>query len=254
MKLFNVTMVGMALSIAGVAGAEVRMTVVPSSPVQNEPVYVRITSDAGDAIDTGSFIYERSGAVTVPANQLRIVPNGAAGQPGLPVDYTYYLGRFPQGSYSLVLGSPNNPPIATATYEVRSSSLLRTIDGREEARNPLDHSGLWYNPAQRGSSVVLFHSPQTRDVAGGIYGYDASKNPVWYTIVPGQWRNAALTEYVADVYRSTGSPIGTPGVPADFTSAKVGTVTLRFVDVNELRAELTIGSQTTQASYSRFEF
>jgi len=186
---------------------------------------------------------------------LRIVPGGTIGAGGNePVDYTFYLGRFPPGNYNIALGSPNNPPIASTTFGVETSTRFRNIGGSQEALNPLDHSGLWYNPAQRGSSVVLFHSPISRDLGGGIYGYDAAKNPIWYTITPGQWQNAALTIYVADVYRSTGSPIGAPGVSSDFTSSKVGTIRLQFVGINELRTELTIDGQVSTATYSRFAF
>ncbi len=254
MKLETLLLTVLSTAFAGVVSAA-RMTVIPPDPVQNEPVHIRVIGEPGDQFVEGIVVYERSGAFTTPRNQFRIIPGGSIGSAGgEPIDYTYYLGRLPPGDYGVVLGTASENALASVDFYVAPSTRSRLIGGFNEAVNPLDHSGLWYNPAESGSSVVLFQSPSTRDLGGGIYGYDAARKPIWYTIVPGQWEDAALNIYHSNLYESTGSPIGGSFNPADFGSKKVGTVKLTFIGIDRMRADYTIDGQQTSSNFVRFEF
>jgi hypothetical protein len=240
-------------SIAPLAAAAITITVIPAEPVQNEPVYLRVKSERGDLPNASMFIYELSGVVSLPDNQLRILPGGVTGGAGdEPFDHTFYVGRLPQGDYKVILG--NSTPIAEVTFAVGTSSRARTIGGFDEAASPLDHSGMWYNPVESGSSVLLVQSPRSRDLAGGVYGYDALRKPVWYTITPGVWQDAALNVYRSDLYKSSGSPIGGTFNPADFSSEKVGSVTLTFTGISSMRADFVIDGQQFTSNYVRFSF
>jgi len=252
---FHLTLAAITACLAaGSATAEIRMEVLPAQPKQNEPVHVRVTSQAGDGLVRAGFEFTRSQLLATPNNRFSIIPAGYTGAGGdEPVDHTFYLGRLPAGSYSVNLGT-GSATLKSIAFTVESSSRARTFGGAIEAESPDDHSGLWYNPNQTGSSVVLFQSPATRELGGGIYGYAADKSPTWYTVSPGTWLNSSLTIYQADLYRSVGSPIGGPYSAADFTATKVGTAKLTFTGINQLSVEMTINGVTTVNTYSRFAF
>ncbi len=245
-----------ALTLSATSRAEVTMTLIPASPVQNEPVHVRIRSEPGDVIFAGMFLYERSGVGALPTNQFRIVPSGEALSPNdRPVDHTFYLGRLPQGSYSVILGGDSGTlVVSTLEFTVETSVRNRFIGGEREANAPLDHSGLWYKPGETGSSIVLVQSPISRDLAGGLYGYDEDGNPVWYTLAPAVWLDARLDTARSDVFRSRGSPLGEPYVGSEFQTTKIGEIFLHFNGIDALHVDYEIEGKVGSEDYRRFGF
>ncbi len=255
MKTISLVMMLVALMLSAMARATITMTLVPAAPVQNEPLHVRIRSEPGDLIFAGMFLYERSSVVALPTNQFRIIPSGEALSPNnSPVDHTFYLGRLPQGSYTVILGYPDSPAFATLEFTVESSFRHRLIGRDLEAQAPLDHSGLWYKPGEAGSSIVLVQSPVTRDLAGGLYGYDENKNPVWYTLAPAAWHDARLDTARSDVFRSRGSPFGEPYVGSEFQTTKVGEIFLHFQGIDALHVDYEIEGKVGSEDYRRFGF
>ncbi len=255
MKTASFVTMLVALMLSATARATITMTLIPPVPLQNEPVHVRVRSEPGDFLVTGMFIYERSGVGALPTNQFRIVPVGELASPSdSPVDHTFYLGRLPQGSYTVILGNGDLPPITTLEFTVETSVRNRFIGGEREANAPLDHSGLWYKPGETGSSIVLVQSPVSRDLAGGLYGYDEGGNPVWYTLAPAVWLDARLDTARSDVFRSRGSPLGGPYVGSEFQATKIGEVFLHFDGIDKLHVDYEIEGKTGSGDYRRFGF
>ena len=236
--------------------AEIRMQLIPEEPRQNEPVHVRITSEQGDSLDSSSFDYSKSyvfdhgdGVLTIDPTSVTSTPPG-----GQPIDYTYYLGRFPPGGYRVAVGS-GNPAFdnhAELGFEVWGGNRGR-FDG-EEANNPLDHTGIWWNPEEPGTSIVLNMSPHSRDLGGGFYAYDDDGHPIWYALAPGEWLQSDLNHYRVKVLRSRGSALGQPYEPDAFDNEEVGGIDLHFIDIDTLQADYEIEGVARSATLQRFEF
>ena len=240
------------------ASAEIRMTVIPERPVNNEPVHVRITTETGDPLDSSTFDYSKSYVMHFGHGTTTILPipatSGANAAPGHPIDYTYYLGRFHPGSYRVSLGYdyPDSENIARLYFEIDGSNQYRF--DLDEAESPLDHSGIWWIPDEPGTSIVLSMSPRSRNLGGGLYAYDVDGNPAWYALAPGQWLHSDLNDYRVKVFRSTGSGHAQPYDPTAFSSEEVGHINLHFVGPDTLQASYNIDGQTRSITLKRFGF
>lgn len=137
-------------------------------------------------------------------------------------------------------------------FEVGSSNRAR-FEG-DEAGSPLDHSGLWWNLDEPGTSIVLEMSPISRELGGGFYAYNPEQAPVWFTIAPGRWVDGDLNDYEAPVLRSSGSGFGQPYDSEAFDSDEVGQIELHFIGIDTLQANYEIEGVERSVTLKRFEF
>lgn len=218
-----------------IAFSAVVIETVPAEPVDNEPVYLHV-ADSG--LDDSQFREEYSQVIHGDDGRVRIVAEGGGTflpRPAGPAKF--YLGRLPVGDYTveLVYGGVK---LAEARFSVTSSREWRW--GPDEEAVAPDHTGIWWNPAESGTSLVLFSSPRSRNLGGGFYLYDTEGKPVWYALVPGEFLNT-MTKFRTALYRSTGSPLGQTYDPDAFNATQVGTIELDYVwDYEQRRDSLNV--------------
>lgn len=97
----------LVLGFSAANAAADTLTIIPSNPVQNQPVHVRVQSD-GATLSRANFDFERSMVLNLSNDRLRLLASGPGNVPveGDPVDYTFYPGRFPVGTFTLDLSHP----------------------------------------------------------------------------------------------------------------------------------------------------
>jgi len=126
------------------------------------------------------------------------------------------LGRFPAGTYTVTLeGSP------AGSFTVAPSAR----SGPASFVPPVNYSDLWWDSSQPGWGMSVNQGP-ANDVFAVWFVYDASGNPVWYTLQPGRWENT--TTYSGAIYRTTGSSFTTTFDPNSVGVQKVGNGFLHF--------------------------
>ncbi len=162
---------------------------------------------------------------------------------------TYRIGPLPAGTYTLRVVTEQGQLIGSQPLTVAPVESL--TDGVYPRFNYAD---TYYSPSESGWGLHLLQT-QSRLLAGALYVYNASGQPVWYLIGPGAW--ATPTRYVTKVFKTTGTFFG----DANFQGGphqEVGTVTLEFHGWNfsdqQLRVSYVIEgvSKTIELMRQRF--
>ena len=151
------------------------------------------------------------------------------------------------GSLTVSFTDANN---ASMTYTVGSQTRTVSI-----TRQPLavgsapavDHTDLWWNPAQSGWGMAMTQQAGTMFLAW--YVYDGTGNPVWYVATCPV--NSAGNGCAGTLYRTTGPALGPTFNPALVHAIASGTVTLRFIDQNTANLDYTVGSATGTVAITR---
>lgn len=170
-----------ALTVAAALPAAAS-TIVPSTPVAQQAVELRLTVDSC-TFDPSSVQVSASGAtlrVTQRLNNCLVA--------GTPKPFDVRLGSFPAGDYRVeVYGTPT--PTGTP-----AESLSFAVKNRDESTitpplvHPLtDYSGFWWDPGQPGWGISLTQTPGTDYLFGAWYLYVSDGTPEWCTIEGGHW-------------------------------------------------------------------
>jgi hypothetical protein len=165
---------------------------------------------------------------------------GAAGPPST---FDVMLGRFPAGSYSVRANAPDGPLVAQSVV----GPPLRNRPGGP-AEPSVNYTDLWWNPSQSGWGMSIFQGP-TNEVFAIWFAYDASGNPVWYTLQPGSWDSRIV--FSGPIYRTTGPYVAGPFDPAAVRAVQVGTGDLEFLDATHAMLIYTIDGQHGVKSMQR---
>ena len=255
----NILRVGVLISAflsSGVSLAEATLTIVPPHPVHNEAVYVRV--QAAGIFNHRTFDKAPSYVTSLPGGGFRVVAaSGPLGTPpeGDPVDYTFYIGRLPVGFYTIDLSFSDDEADVGAgamTFEVTTPDGRYTSDGPRSISQD-DLSGLWYDPSQPGTSLVLQQGANSLRVGGGIYLYTASNQPTWFLLAPGDWETAERFAYRFDLFQTTGTAFTAQHDPADTSVQKVGEGRFEIRSRNEIEFEYSIGPFNRTVILKRFE-
>ena len=257
MKILRVGVLIFAIVSSGVSFAAATLTVVPPHPVHNEAVYIRVQADG--AFNPIMFEKARSYVTSLPSGGFRIVAvSGIIAVPpenSDPVDYTFYLGRLPVGFYTIDLGfseDEEDVSVGAMTFEVTTPDGRYTSDGPRSISQD-DVSGLWYDPSQPGTSLVLQQGANSLKVGGGIYLYNASNQPTWFLLAPGDWETAERFAYRFDLFQTAGTAFTAQYNPADTSVQKVGGGRFEIRSRDEIEFEYSIGSFNRTVILKRFE-
>jgi hypothetical protein len=78
------------------------------------------------------------------------------------------------------------------------------------------------------------------------YVYDVARNPVWYSLQPGNWSQTNIYSiFTGPIYKTNGPTFTGTFDPALVTYVQAGTGTLRFRDANTLQFSYTLDGVTT---------
>ena len=87
-----------------------------------------------------------------------------------------------------------------------------------------DQSDLWWNSGENGWGIQFVHRGST--IFATMFVYDAMGNPTWYVATMEGTKATGVVTFTGDLYGTHGPWFGAvPYNPANFTVAKVGTMT-----------------------------
>lgn len=193
------------------------VSVLPGAPGALDLIIARISASNPCSIDEGTFRIKQAGAlVRVDVNTLaNCVPTGGS------VGFDVLLGKYPAGVYTVSVFQPEAVQVATTQFTVVDNSS-KTMP------HPLvDYSDWWWTVGESGWGLSIMQHTSDR-IFAAWFVYDQAKQPVWYTLQPGQWLHFNM--YVGPVYKTTGPYFGGPFDQTQVGITQVGTATLTFND------------------------
>lgn len=114
-----------------------------------------------------------------------------------------------------------------------------------------NYQDLWWNPAESGWGVGLFHQGDT--IVAAIYDYGTGGAPTWQFVANAQRTNA--TTFAGALYTLTGTPYSTLPFNASQTQhQEVGSAQLTFTDPYNATFVMTINGTTYTKSITRQTF
>jgi hypothetical protein len=115
-----------------------------------------------------------------------------------------------------------------------------------------DYSDLWWNPLQPGWGLAINQHANGRLVATWLT-YTVEREPVWYSIQPGQWVDDQTYEGV--LYLAYGPHFGKHIATAESVQLlKVGSFRIAFADQVNGTATCVMGEAIWSSAISRMEF
>jgi len=206
------------VALGGAASAQT-LTVMPTAPQYMEPVYARISPHASSrALIYGAQASMSGNVITVDV-QTR--------EDCCEYYYDVMLGRFPAGTFKVLLVPMPDQPAVTVDFTVAPPVRSAAYPGKVPAVNYTD---LWWSPSESGWGLSLFHGP-FNDVFGTWMVYGTDGKPTWYLLGSGKWTSAnALTTYEAQVFKTSGPHFAQVFDPRRVGFEKVGTAQLQFRD------------------------
>ena len=202
----------------GAAAAQPTVTILPASPQYQEPVYARVFT----GVFSNDLIYGAQASMSgnVITIDLQTIPECCESY------YDVMLGRFPAGTYKVVLAYRGASPV-TVDFTVATPARSRSYPGTVPAVN---YSDLWWSPSESGWGLSIFHGP-FNDVFATWMVYGKDGKPTWYLMGSGKWVAANVyTTYQAPVFKTTGPSFSQVFDPGRVGIEQVGTATLQFRD------------------------
>jgi hypothetical protein len=141
---------------------------------------------------------------------------------------------------------------ASMNYSVGSQTRIVSLERQPfpvGTNAPLiDHTDLWWNPAESGWGVALTQKFQVIFAAWYVYG--DSGQPLWY-VVPNCPVNAAGNGCTGTLYRTTGPAFGPTFNATAVQPFEAGTATLNFTDANNGTLNYTVNGVTGSKAITR---
>jgi hypothetical protein len=137
------------------------------------------------------------------------------------------------GPVGMVTITYTSASAATLTYTINGVSgtkqIVRQPFGGDDGQPKLQVGDMWWGGAsQDGWGINI--AQQGRVIFPVWYTYNATGNPVFFTVPGGSWSGNTFS---GDVYSTTSSKwLGVGYVVGSFTAAKVGTMSITFADQN----------------------
>jgi hypothetical protein len=151
------------------------------------------------------------------------------------------------GNLQLAFADNNH---GTMSYVVGPAARTLSIERQpfpSSAPVLIDHTDMWWNPAESGWGAALTQKDSTIFLAW--YVYDDSGNPVWY--VATCQVDAGGTFASGTLFSTTGPPLGTSFDPSQVQVFQAGNVHIIFNDANNGDLFYTVGSVTDHRPITR---
>ena len=158
------------------------------------------------------------------------------------------IGRFPPGSFNLVVYFAGNTQVAAIQFSVADSYPTKT--GPFPIDDYTDH---WWDPQELGWGISIMQHTSDRIVATWFV-YDQAGHPVWYSLQPGAWVFDHPAVYTGPVYKTTGPYFGAPFDSRKLSITQVGTGTLTFTDHNNGTFAYTVEGNSAEKPITRLSF
>jgi hypothetical protein len=198
-----------------------RVQILPAAPRYMEPVYARIFPDV---FSGGQRAY--GAKVSMAGNVISVLLFLPPPDIGVYDNYDVELGRLPSGTYTVQLVGSSSP---SAQFTVAEAATPPNPQFSQLPAVPaVNYSDIWWNPSESGWGLTIVQGP-TNVLFAVWFVYDASGEPTWYTLEPGQATSAGLvTTFTGPIYKTNGPYFGGPFDPAQVGTTQAGTGTLQF--------------------------
>ncbi len=221
------------------------LTLLPTTPVEFEPVTARIVSVNGCSVDRRTIEIAQPPArfgvirIAVKANP-DCISIGAMGR----VDVS--IGSLPAGTYQVEVvdarGYMAAQPLTVEHNPARSSGKHFPL---------VDYTDSWWNENESGWGLFIVQHLNNQ-VFAGWFVYDADGEPLWFTMEPGEWRYYNV--FTGPIYRTTGPYFGGTFDPAKVTRTIAGEGTLTFSDRDTGTFTYTVDGVTATKTISRLPY
>lgn len=208
-----------ALALGSAAAwAQPTVTILPASPQYMEPVYARVFTGAfSNELVYGAQASMSGNVITV---QLKTIHDCCEHY------YDVMLGRFPAGTFKVVLALPDRAAVTT-DFTVGTPARAQEYPGNVPAVNYTD---LWWSPSESGWGLSIFHGP-FNDVFATWMVYGTDGKPTWYLLGSGKWTSSNVyTSYEGQVFKTSGPHFAQVFDPRRVGVKPVGSATLQFRD------------------------
>jgi hypothetical protein len=228
-----------ALLLAGTGAVHAQsVTIIPQSPSYMQPVYARIVPNAG------SSIY--GAQVAISGSTLNVTTQSTSSTSGA-ASFDVMLGELPTGTYTVNVSLTGASP-APAQFTVASPSVSSSSPGNVPA---VVYTDMWWNPNESGWGMSIYQGP-TNDLFAVWFVYDASGNPTWYTLQPGQWLQVSPTAiYQGPIYKTSGPYYVGTFNPAQVTATNVGSGAFSFTDSSHATFSFSINGVSEVKTITR---
>lgn len=201
---YRLATAALALVWCAAAGAQT-LTVIPPEPQYMEPVYLRISPEAG----TRELIYGAQASMSGNVITVDLQTHNECCE----YYYDVMLGRFPAGTFKVLVPLPDQRAV-TVDFTVAPPARSTRYPGRVPAVNYTD---LWWSPSESGWGLSIFHGP-FNDIFATWMVYGTDGKPTWYLMGSGKWISAgSTTTYEGKVFKTNG-----PHFAQVFDARKVG--------------------------------
>lgn len=131
-----------------------------------------------------------------------------------------------------------------AVYEIPARDVPGNV-----ARIPQDIAGLWWNPAEPGTAVIL-----DRNERGAMFAvwltYDEAGKSTWFVMTNGTAEDVGEVSGVA--YQPRGEPFSQPGSNSAFAAEAVGRFNVSFLDASRAEFRWTVNGRSGMQPLRRF--
>lgn len=233
-----------ALFAVGTTPAQVPLhsvSILPATPTAFDTVIARVTTPT-------CFLDPRTVRVSQSAGALRVdvryTPNCVLTGGSDIADIM--LGQLPPGAYTVRVYISPTLLAASAQFSVADG-----FDGKPPLHPLVNYTDHWWNAQESGWGLSIMQHTSDR-IFATWYVYDQGKNPVWYTLQPGQWLTHQI--YKGPVYKTSGPYFGGVFNPSQVTVTAVGEATLTFPDYTSGTFSYTIEGVTGSKAITRLPF
>lgn len=234
---------------ATVASAQSDVTLVPTNPTTLEPVVVRVLATQTCVFDPHRVRIQQTGAAIRVDIAPKLDPGIICVVTGANETHDILIGRFPPGTFNVVVYYGGNMQVASIPFTVTDSYPSKT--GPFPIDDYTDH---WWDPQELGWGISIMQHTSDRIVATWFV-YDQAGHPVWYSLQPGQWTiDYPVAVYTGPVYKTTGPYFGAPFDSSKLSITQVGTGTLTFTDHNNGTFAYTVEGNSAEKPITRLSF